>query len=40
MLNQPSNISPDEINGSGCVDISQDMDVSWQVSGDSPMSAY
>lgn len=40
MLNQPSNISPDEINGSGCVDITQDMAVSWQVSGDSPMSAY
>ena len=40
MLNQPSNISPDEINGSGCVDVTQDMNVSWQVSGDSPMSAY
>ena len=40
MLNQPSNITPDEINGSGCVDVSQDLPVSWQVSGDSPMSAY
>ena len=40
MLFQPSNISPDEINGSGCVDISQGIAVSWQVSGDSPMSAY
>ena len=39
MLNQPSNISPDEINGSGCVDITQGLTVSWQVSGDSPMSA-
>ena len=40
MLFQPSNISPDEINGSGCVDISQGLTVSWQVSGDSAMRAW
>ena len=40
MLFQPSNISPDEINGSGCVDISQGLAVSWQVSGDSAMTAW
>ena len=40
MLFQPSNITPDEINGSGCVDISQGLTVSWQVNGDSAMTAY
>ena len=40
MLNQPSNISPDEVNGTGTVDLSQDVVFSWQVSGDSPMTAY
>lgn len=40
MLNQPSNISPDEINGSGTVDLSQNVTVTWQVSGDSAMTAY
>lgn len=40
MLNQPSNITPDEINGTGTVDITQGIDVSWQVSGDSAMTAY
>lgn len=40
MLFQPSNITPDEINGSGCVDAAQDMSVSWQVNGDSAMTAY
>ena len=40
MLNQPSNISPDEINGSGCVDLTNGVDISWQVSGDSAMLAY
>ena len=40
MLNQPSNISPDEINGSGTVDLTQGVTVSWQVSGDSPLVAY
>ena len=40
MLNQPSNITPDEINGSGCVDVTQDLSVQWQISGDSAMNAY
>lgn len=40
MLNQPSNISPDEINGTGTVDLTQNMAVTWQVSGDSAMTAY
>lgn len=40
MLNQPSNISPDEINGSGTVDLTQGITVSWQVSGDSALTAY
>lgn len=40
MLNQPSNISPDEINGSGTVDLSAAVDFTWQVSGDSAMTAY
>lgn len=40
MLNQPSNISPDEINGSGTVDLTQGVTISWQVSGDSPLYAY
>lgn len=40
MLFQPSNISPDEINGSGCVDITEGLAVTWQVSGDSAMTAY
>lgn len=40
MLFQPSNISPDEINGTGAVDISQNLIVSWQVNGDSAMTAY
>ncbi len=40
MLNQPSNISPDEVNGSGTVDLTQGVTISWQVSGDSPLYAY
>lgn len=40
MLNQPSNISPDEINGSGTVDLTAGLTVSWQVSGGSPLYAY
>lgn len=40
MLNQPSNISPDEINGSGTVDLTQTVPITWQVSGDSAMTAY
>lgn len=40
MLFQPSNISPDEINGSGTVDLTEGLAVSWQVNGDSAMTAY
>ena len=40
MLYQPSNISPDAINGTGTVDISVDLSVSWQVTGTSAMTAY
>lgn len=40
MLFQPSNISPDEVNGSGTIDINDDMNITWQVSGDSAMTAY
>lgn len=41
MLFQPSNITPDEVYGTGTVDIEQAaMDISWRVSGDSPMVAY
>ena len=40
MLNQPANITPDEINGTGTVDVSKDLKVSWRVSGTSAMTAY
>lgn len=40
MLFEPSNISPDQVNGTGTVDITQGLTVSWQVNGDSPMSHY
>lgn len=40
MLFQPSNISPSEINNSGTVDLTQGLTISWQVNGDSPMTAY
>lgn len=40
MLNQPSNITPDEINGTGTVDITKNLTVSWKVSGNSAMTAY
>ena len=40
MLFQPTNIVPDEVNGEGCVDITENLDVSWQVNGDSPLVAY
>lgn len=40
MLNQPSQITPDEINGTGTVDITQGLTVSWKVSGNSAMTAY
>ena len=40
MIFQPTNIIPDEVNGSGCVDLSHDVTFSWQVNGDSAMNAY
>lgn len=40
MLYQPSNISPDEVIGSGTVDLSEGLTVSWRVNGDSAMTAY
>ena len=40
MLFQPSNISPSEINNSGTVDLTQPLTISWQVNGDSAMTAY
>lgn len=40
MLNQPANITPDEINGTGTVDVTADMTVSWRVTGNSPLTAY
>lgn len=41
MLFQPSNITPDEVYGTGTVDLSlSTVDISWRVSGDSAMVAY
>ena len=40
MLFQPSNISPSEINGTGTVDLSAGLKITWQVNGDSPMTKY
>lgn len=40
MLFQPTNIVPDDVNGSGCVDAAEDLEISWQVNGDSAMVAY
>ena len=42
MLFQPSNISPSTLSGigAGTVDVTQGLTVSWQVNGDTPMTAY
>lgn len=40
MLFQPSNISPDEIYGTGTVDLTQGMTISWRVAGNSAMTDY
>ena len=40
MLYQPSNITPDELNGTGTVDVTEDVEVSWLVNGTSAMTAY
>lgn len=42
MLFQPTNITPSALGetGNGVVDITQDLNVSWQVNGNSPMTAF
>lgn len=40
MLFQPTNIMPDDVNGTGCVDATKTLEISWQINGDSPMTAY
>lgn len=40
MLNQPSNVTPDEVYGTGTVDLTQDLNVTWRVVGSSAMLAY
>lgn len=40
MLYQPSNITPDELNGTGTVDVTEDVVISWLVNGTSAMTAY
>lgn len=40
MLFQPTNIIPDELNGAGVVDLTEGLQISWQVNGDSPMTGY
>lgn len=40
MLFQPSNITPDEINGTGTIDVTGDVTVSWLVNGNSAMTDY
>lgn len=41
-LFQPTNITPDVLNGvgNGTVDVTQDLYVAWQVNGNSPMTAW
>lgn len=40
MLFQPSNVSPDEVNGTGCIDVSSNLEIAWQVNGNSAMTKY
>ena len=40
MLYQPSNITPDELNGTGTVDVTEDVEIQWTVNGNSAMTAY
>ncbi len=40
MIFQPTNVTPDEVNGSGTVDVTKGLDISWQVNGNSAMTAY
>lgn len=39
-LAEPTNVSPDTLNGTGCVDATQDLTVTWQVNGNVSMTAY
>lgn len=41
-LNQPTNVIPSLLSGlgNGTVDVTQGLDISWQVNGQSPMTAY
>lgn len=41
-LNQPTNVIPSQLSGlgNGTVDVTQGLNVSWQVNGASPMTAY
>lgn len=39
-LFQPTNVTPSNFNGTGTVDITDGMNVTWQVNGNSPMVAY
>ena len=41
-LFQPTNITPSSFSGpaAGTVDVTQNLTVSWQVNGNSPMTAY
>lgn len=39
-LFQPTNVSPSTFSGTGTIDATQDLTVSWQVNGNSPMVAY
>lgn len=40
MLFQPSNVSPDEVNGTGCIDVTSNLEIAWQVNGNSAMTKY
>jgi len=39
-LTEPTDVSPDEVNGTGSVDVSQGITVSWHVNGNVSMTAY
>lgn len=39
-LAQPSNITPDVVNGTGCIDATEGLTVSWKVNGNAAMIAY
>ena len=39
-LFQPTNVTPSNFNGTGTIDATENLDISWQVNGNSPMVAY